>query len=392
MHVEQEIASPGPRSQVMARDPATLPARNAEVTFTREDLEAYPRIADEIHFAECAIWRTYDEADRKANGRQRRHEMLTLLAATGGTAAILLSLFELSGLPASLPGGGLPGWVEPTMLFVAIVSIGFGLIAAYAPGWLLERHKAESCRLLQFQFLIDPDLWSGDPARRDARMVKLTRDVEAICAADQEQLKAWIETEAVCSPPTGWSEKMLSDGTLHELVAFYRNYRLASQMAFFKARKESLGRREALLKALPTVLFAASVLLAVASLAYVNAVNFGYVHANLGLVPTTAHVPAEDDDHGTAHELDTLSRMLVVGSAALGIVAAAVRTVRGAHEYGRNSSRYAAKYELLSGLEEKLKAGPIGISVLGDFWYAEQSLEADHRDWLRLMSQAEWFG
>jgi hypothetical protein len=394
MSIEEGVTSSSPprHTDAKGRDPATLPTRYDDMAYTREELEAFPAVADMIRVGTDVILPTYLKADQTANRRQSQHRTLTLLAAVGGTVAMLLSLIEVS----ELSGGRLPPWVELGMLLMALAAIVLGLGAAAAPGWLLERHKAEHCRLQKFRFLIDPELWTGDPARREARIQKLKDDIALMATADKEKMDAWIETEVITTAPSGWSEQVVEDGSLHDLVGYYRRNRLASQLGYFRKRKDSFSRREAILKVLPTALFIGSVLLALANSAYVYGVSLEYIKPNFGL-SQVAHAAAEPDDHGAAaegshHEPDTTSRLLTVTMASLAIIAAGVRTVRGASEYGRNSSRYAAKYEMLNGVEERLQRGPIDLSVLPYFWHAEQSLEADHRDWLRLMREAEWFG
>jgi hypothetical protein len=397
MSVEQRAESQGAHGDSVRRDPATLPDRYDDMRYTPEELEAFPRVADMIKVATDETLPLYEQSDLTAGQRQRQHRTLTMFAAVGGTAAMLLSLIEVS----ELSGGRLPPWLELCLLLIALAAIILGLKAAAAPGWLLERHKAEHCRLQRYKFLIDPEIWSGDQARRDARIQKLHDDIGKIAAADQKKLEAWIETEAVPTMPTGWSPKIEQDGTLRDLVGYYRRNRLANQLGYFRKRKDSFSRRESILKVLPTVLFIASVGLALANSAYVYGVSLGYITPNFGLgkVAHAATLAADDqakDIHAAAdsghHEPDTTNRLLTVTMASLAIIATGVRTVRGASEYGRNSSRYAAKYEMLHSVEEKLEGGGVTLAILPAFWHAEQSLEADHRDWLRLMREAEWFG
>ena len=86
------------------------------------------------------------------------------------------------------------------------------------------------------------------------------------------------------------------------------------------------------------------------------------------------------------------SRVFLVLAVALPVVAAGIRTWRAAHEFGRNMSRFEAKRSALEELARSLGETRSPEAVFHLLWQSEQILEADHREWLRLMLEAEWFG
>ena len=82
--------------------------------------------------------------------------------------------------------------------------------------------------------------------------------------------------------------------------------------------------------------------------------------------------------------------MCIVAAAVLPAIAAGVRTYRSAHEFGRNQLRFTAMSHYL-----QLIAHDIGTRSDEAFPLlreAEMALDAEHRAWLRLMLEAEWFG
>jgi hypothetical protein len=97
---------------------------------------------------------------------------------------------------------------------------------------------------------------------------------------------------------------------------------------------------------------------------------------------------------------------LVFLAAATPVVGAAFRTVRSANEFSRHEIRYRAKYIGLSLQVKKLNdeaqalepgaAKPVppddAQRIFLELWGTEQIMESEHREWLRLMIEAEWFG
>jgi hypothetical protein len=79
-------------------------------------------------------------------------------------------------------------------------------------------------------------------------------------------------------------------------------------------------------------------------------------------------------------------------AATLPVCGAGIRAIRGVLEYGRNASRYEATHNVLVKLSERLREAKDAAGVFREIGFCEQILEADLREWLRLMVEAEWFG
>jgi len=106
---------------------------------------------------------------------------------------------------------------------------------------------------------------------------------------------------------------------------------------------------------------------------------------------------------------------LALLAALLPAAAAGVRTWRSAFEFSRNKGRFEAAHQALQDLERRLvdegfaaSGKPTGQAsapgegkdveetdaypILRDLSWCEHILESEHREWLRLMFETEWFG
>ena len=94
-----------------------------------------------------------------------------------------------------------------------------------------------------------------------------------------------------------------------------------------------------------------------------------------------------------AHALADVSIVLIMVAASMPVLGAGVRTLRTAYEFARNTVRYRAKLVTLRHFKNKLPShNEDPEPIFHAFWHCEQILESEHREWLRLMTDAEWFG
>ena len=96
-----------------------------------------------------------------------------------------------------------------------------------------------------------------------------------------------------------------------------------------------------------------------------------------------------------------LTVALILIAASLPVIGAGVRTFRSAYQLARNTSRYKAAFEAIKLPAERLEhdaerlyrlyaEGHTAVGaddVFRDMWRCEQILEAEHREWLRLMKE-----
>lgn len=78
-------------------------------------------------------------------------------------------------------------------------------------------------------------------------------------------------------------------------------------------------------------------------------------------------------------------------AAGLPVMSAGVATWRAAHQFARNMKRYQECHHALTQLRNHLQKPTPAVIRFRDFLACESKLEAEHRNWLHLMTDAEWF-
>ncbi len=175
-----------------------------------------------------------------------------------------------------------------------------------------------------------------------------------------------MEADEIPDPPTTESCVHVPSEARTSLAGYYREIRLAAQIEYFSRRAEENQRHDRPVRYLPAVFFFASVMAAL-------------LHFAGDLVT----------GEGRSHDW---SVALIVLAAAFPVLGATARTLRMAHEYSRNTSRFRAKLVVLRRLSDALATETDPVNVFRELWCAEQVLESEHREWLRLMINGEWFG
>jgi biopolymer transport protein ExbB/TolQ len=89
---------------------------------------------------------------------------------------------------------------------------------------------------------------------------------------------------------------------------------------------------------------------------------------------------------------DTATLLMLMLAACLPVIAAAIRLLRTAHEFGRNTLRFRATSDELNQLLDRLEKVADPEAKLEILHKTERALQAERREWLRLMIEAEWFG
>jgi hypothetical protein len=87
-----------------------------------------------------------------------------------------------------------------------------------------------------------------------------------------------------------------------------------------------------------------------------------------------------------------LTLSLLMLAACLPIIGGAIRLLRTAHEFGRNTLRFRATSNELKQLLDRLQKEADPRAKLEILHKTERALQAERREWLRLMIEAEWFG
>ncbi len=328
-----------------------------------EDLSKYRLLSTALRRCSEIINPTYDIADESALRNQKYHRFLTNFAVSSGTLAVLLAVVQLTGfVPAPLPM-----WVEVLAALMALSAVILGIVQSRQALWLLQRHKAERCRLLKFRSLIHPDLWTKNPQQSASWENRLHKEMTRINDLTPQSLKEWAERRDITDVPHGISQCSIDVGTLRALVDYFVQKRINVQMEYFERRSNQYQGIDRYLRNLPPILFFVSVF-----------VVFGHFATDVVLNPS--------------HSNHKVSVILIALAVSLPVTGAAIRSIRSAHEFARSACLYRAKHEALKRISDRLGKEEDCVEILLTLWHCEQFLESEHREWLRLMTEAEWFG
>ena len=349
------------------------------------DPAAPPRLRELI--ARCgpdggpgSLFERFEEADRTAANNRRRYELSAALSAFGGTVAIILAILQLAFhhplVEAWQEGRRLP---VLSLLVLEILAVAFtffsvarSLVLYRQEGWLLWRYKAERLRLLFYRLLASPDYWTGrEPAGGDYAQW-IGREVSEIEVLTRVELQALARSAPVPEQPEPAACEGVDAADLESLVNFYRSTRLSAQMAYFQARAQESPLSWDNPRLLPFFFFS--------SVAAVF-VHFGFEIASF----------ASRNSQSVA-VFRSISVFFLLLAAVLPAVWAGLKTWRSAHEFTRNAARAAASLGVLKRYSERLGKEKEPSRIFATLDLCETFLDAEQREWLRLMLEADWYG
>jgi hypothetical protein len=340
---------------------------------SRDELPSHESVREAIEFCNSTLTLAYKQADARALRHQKWHRSLAIIAAILGTAAVLFSILQLPHLLPDI------GQLEATAVAIAAVAVASGLLLSFQSRWQIERNKAERCRLLKFRFLIDPGFWCSDSLRQSQLRDGLKADVVELGTLTSKRLEEWTRKEQWIEDRALVSQCTAEPEAIRALVGYYRAKRIGTQGRFFEKRLTQFRGHHRKTWHIASLLFLGSIIAALA-------------HFILDL----SHEPAEMLNNPAAIGRPPLSTVLILLAAGLPAIAAGVRTLRSTYEFARNAMRYEAKLLALRALERSLAAEfdretPDYRRIFHDLWCCEQVMEFEHREWLRLMIEAEWY-
>jgi hypothetical protein len=330
------------------------------------EFERWPNLKSELIHCRDTVGKAYRDADHASIRFGRRHKQLVWAATACGTLAVLGAIVQLTFHPLemNLVGWGVKG-VEAGAAFVAAVAVIFGIRAAFVKRWLLERVKAEHCRYLKFVYLTRPTLWTRRDWLRDR--------VRELGTLNKETLERWAEREDDPFDDVPFDAPANIDMKVEDLVSYYREKRLRYQRSYFEAQAQRRHLWERFTSLAPVLFFFGSILAALGHFI------FEMIAYLIGKSPLSV-------------VLDSISLKLIFLAACLPVLGAAFRTWGSAHEFGRNVLRFRATAHELGRREAELQRATSSQAKLAILQKAEQVLEAERREWLRLMIIAEWYG
>ena len=408
----------------------------AEDTFDdmHDSQEQLERFSATLPLALCGpITHAFEEADRAALRFQGKHERLLKITALAGTLAVVLAII---GLAAHAEDQVWPYFHRAFLVMETCAAVGAGLAAyigiksEYKEKWLLKRHEAELFRLLRYRFLIRPGIWKRNSEENAKQWID--EEIAAIKTVGGHGLgKAAIQP----SPHGFWkaTQERLSKEEASDLVQYYLEKRLGPQKEYFANRAQRNEFKDRVRILLPK-LFMVSVAVVVIKLFF-----------ELPSQLLSAFPRLQTKSFTVLGELTEFAAVwfFAMAAALLPVIAGGVRLRLSAGEFSRNKSRFQAAHRALSRAEESLlnttlatirgghaagesedgsilvrkeefltgtgfarvrvrteQVDPVPAAVgdtdvsaiLGDLAWCEHVLDAEHREWLRLMHDTEWFG
>jgi hypothetical protein len=356
----------------------------ADMHDTHEEMEKWKPLAEALRRCEEIVEPKYCCANRVASRYQTQHKRITFLAALCGAAAVVIAILQLPEIFRALVLLGALvvrfSIIEGIAALVTFVLVLLGIFTLQQKGWIIRRHLAERFKFLKFRFLIDPQLWGVNAVEREMAERRLKEKLDEILQSTRDELLSWSEKSILPEEPTHLKCSHADAHTLCNLVDYYLAKRCSNQLEYFDRKTKEGSGRSQLLHALPHILFFVSIFAAL-------------THFSLDTAGAAIKVaPAIE-----------LSVILILIAAVLPVIGAGVRTVQSAFEIARNKRRYKAVGAALKLSADRLEDHLQKLSKKGhttvnahdcfrEMWRCEQILKAEHREWLRLMMEAEWFG
>jgi hypothetical protein len=334
------------------------------------------------------VCKPYWVADRKAITQQNEHRHITKFALAFATASVSLAIFQLPFL------GQMHGWQE--LIFPAIEAIAVvftiyyvrrGLKLAVQKEWLLERHKAERFRFLKYRWLLDLVTKSKDDSGLNHWKSTAVTEASKILSMKEPDLVQWMGENHRVPKDDKSLHSVLSKNDFDTILEYYKRKRLDRQVSYHHKKSHATQDADSRTKRWPSKLFLASLVVAL-------------IHFGIDILDTLGKLGGEYISPRIAHIVDFLriplakenSVILITLAALLPVAVATIRTYRSANEYSRNTVRFAAMYLELKEASDGLAEMPDNTRKLRTLWQSEESLEDEHRQWLRLMDDAEWYG
>jgi len=312
-------------------------------------------------------WR---KADEEALKSQQRHRWLARIALTMGTAAIVLAVVQLSIKLTASRFAMLTLTIEAVAVGAAFLAVIIGITTKADRRWLGKRHLAERLRMLKFRAL--EQLFCKD---REAWQTWVEQQLEQLGSADDfTSIKKWSKAGEI--EPAAMKSRDCSAELAEALTIYYRYKRLEFQGNYFKNRAKIYLRQANSWRRLNLPVFLTSVCFVLAHF----------------VAEWFAHKAEISGNKLLAEDWGNAAVWCVALAAIIPIIGGGVRAWFAAFQVPLSASLYAAKYQALQRAITHLKetSGDIQATVDHITQY-EHFLEHEHRDWLRLLLETEWF-
>jgi hypothetical protein len=321
----------------------------------------------------------YWAANYQAIVLQDKHRRITWRALVSATLAVCLAIIQLPFLgKLSEREAMILAALEFIAAVLALFYVGWGIIQAVQKHWLLERQKAERFRFLKYRWLLDLVTTTKNDPGLDHWKHLAAREASEILKMDEGDLQQWMKEHRRVARDEKDLHSVISGTDFDAILDFYKRKRLDRQITYHSKKSSDTQTKYSFTKWWPSGLFLLSL-------------GFALFHFAVDILDTGAKFFTGCGIEAVSWLKDH-SIVLITAAALLPVLVAAIRTFRSAHEYSRNTFRFEAMYVELSAAATGLTASGDSTTKLKSLWDCEESLENEHRDWLRLMDEAEWYG
>lgn len=337
-------------------------------------LTPFPQLHAALIWLGEQVTRPWRKADAAAEVHRKRHGHLARIAIGAGTGAIILAILQLA-LKISWPGlVGPLFWLEIVTVLGGVVAVVVGLRAQADRNWLGERHRAERLRMLKFRALIHPLLWQGKQAEWQAWVQ--TQLQELAGAGEFKAVERWSRGDEPEPAQPHIAGDLPTTADAAAFVVYYRHKRLANQKEYFQDKGAKAQNKAKLQHTLRLPLFF---------------VTIGCVLFHFGADWLGARME-HAGNREAAHLWELASLWGVVLAAVLPVYGVGVRALTSAFEHARKARSFTAKHTAMERAIDRLEQDKGNLAALLDHMqHDELFLEQEHREWLRLLLDAEWF-
>ncbi len=358
-------------------------------------------LAEAMRVVQDEVYASYVHYDRQAVSNQKWYTRISIGAVLFGASSVFFAFLEMM----RVTGAGVRAWYgELLAVLLTLFFIAYGTARKFKTNWILSRYKAERLRLLKFKKLTDSSLWC-EPEDIEKAEGALREEVRCITDERYDDAKVW-SAHGVKPKAAGPPCQDRCREALRELVQYYIPKRLDVQTSYLERKSdvvEELGERTS--NGVRWLFFA--------SFAFVLVHLVGsYPRGNARATATPAETviskdatdkaayrkPGENAGSQTTNGKSEGEHPwnwedgFAFAALFLPIVAGAIRTHRTAHEYERTASRHRATLDSLHWLCTQLREAKDLDQQFELIGFCELVLEADCREFLRLVSEAEWYG
>lgn len=372
---------------VLAKDPlrdlaehlssqVKLPDRRADFDMNDEPeagvLTPFPGLKSALDWLEANLGERWRTADREALDCQKYHRRVARAAIAAGTGAIVCAITQLAIKLTFVNWISIAAAFEVVAIVAASLAIALGLWAKFDRRWLARRHLAERLRMIKFRALEQLCCFDGATWRQ-----KFEKEIDSVADLDdagtiKEKIESWATDELIGSEFRAPDPCNPDPNLLRALTAYYFFKRVKFQADYFDRRRQDFKRQTGHWMHLSLPFFLISV-------------GFVIAHFAFDRLAGSYHEP-------TARLFEGLAVWFVAMAAIIPILGLGVRAWFAAFELPRSAILFGAKHRALTQLTDQLEhdAGK-AVPTLDHLAQAEHFLENEHREWLRLLSDTEWF-